>query len=157
MITGVSIADCFRMELAFWQSAFHREDVQDDTQRRILSSGSLHTAMHCAPENWVDASDFLPERWLVEPGHKLYPVRGAWRAFEWGPRNCIGQSLAMTELRIMLAMIVREFNFKPPYEEWDRLHHRKVAQAWRGEEAYQIEEAAAHPADNYPCRITISR
>lgn len=116
----------------------------------------LHTAMHRVAENWVSPDAFLPERWLVEPGHRLYPRKGAWRAFEWGPRNCIGQSLAMTELRIALAMIVRDFDFTPGYEEWDRLHPQKGIRTYRGERAYQIEEAAAHPADNYPCRISIS-
>ena len=116
----------------------------------------LHTALHRAPEYWVEPDSFLPERWLVGPGHELYPRKGAWRAFEWGPRNCIGQGLAMTELRITLAMIAREFDFKPGYEEWDRLYPRKGVQTYRGERAYQIEEAAAHPADNYPCRVAIS-
>ena len=116
----------------------------------------LHTALHRAPQNWVDPDSFIPERWLVDPGHELYPRKGAWRAFEWGPRNCIGQGLAMTELRVTLVMIVREFDFKPGYEEWDRLYPRKGVQTYRGERAYQIEEAAAHPADNYPCRVAIS-
>ena len=116
----------------------------------------LHTAMHRDPQYWVDPDSFLPERWLVDPDHKLYPRKEAWRAFEWGPRNCIGQSLAMTELRITLAMIVREFDFKPGYEEWDRLYPHKGVQTYRGERAYQIEEAAAHPADNYPCRVAVS-
>ncbi|KAI4273520.1 MAG: hypothetical protein LQ337_004571 [Flavoplaca oasis] len=116
----------------------------------------LHTAMHRVPENWIDPDAFLPERWLVGPDHRLYPSKGAWRAFEWGPRNCIGQSLAMTELRLTLTMIVRDFDFTPGYEEWDRLHPHKGIRTYRGERAYQIEEAAAHPAENYPCRVSIS-
>ena len=116
----------------------------------------LHTAMHRAPQYWVDPDSFLPERWLVGPEHKLYPRKGAWRAFEWGPRSCIGQGLAMTELRITLAMIARDFDFKAGYEEWDRLYPRKGVQTYRGERAYQIEESAAHPADNYPCRVALS-
>ena len=117
----------------------------------------LHTATHRAPEYWVDPDAFLPERWLVEPGHRLYPRKGAWRAFEWGPRNCIGQNLAMTELRVTLAIIAREFDFQPGYKEWDRLHPRRGIPTYRGERAYQIEEASAHPADHYPCRIAMSR
>ena len=116
----------------------------------------LHTAIHRTPQYWVRPDDFLPERWLVGSDHTLYPRKGAWRAFEWGPRNCIGQGLAMTELRITLAMIAREFDFRSGYEEWDQLYPRKGVQTYRGERAYQIEEAAAHPADNYPCRMSIA-
>ncbi|KAI9674935.1 MAG: hypothetical protein M1822_008997 [Bathelium mastoideum] len=116
----------------------------------------LHTAIHRAPEIWVEPDTFMPERWLVDPSHELYPRKGAWRPFEWGPRNCIGQSLAMTELRISLAMIVRDFDFEPGYDEWDQLHPQKGVKTYRGERAYQIEEAAAHPANNYPCRISRS-
>jgi Cytochrome P450 len=116
----------------------------------------LHTAMHRAPEYWVEPDAFLPERWLVGPDDRLYPQKGAWRPFEWGPRNCIGQSLAMMELRITLAMVAREFDFTPGYDEWDRIYPRKGVQTYRGERAYQIEEAAAHPADRYPCRIRIA-
>ena len=116
----------------------------------------LHTAMHRVPQNWPEPDSLIPERWLVEPGHRLYPKKGAWRPFEWGPRNCIGQSLAMVELRMCLVAILREFDFSPAYEEWDRLHPRKGVRTYRGERAYQIEEAASHPANNYPCRIKLS-
>ena len=144
---------------AIRQGSFGADLVSEDGTRyptKDIMIWILHTAMHRDPQYWVDPDSFLPERWLVDPGHELYPRKEAWRAFEWGPRNCIGQSLAMTELRITLAMIVREFDFKPGYEEWDRLHPRKGVQTYRGERAYQIEEAAAHPADNYPCRVAVS-
>lgn len=117
----------------------------------------LHTAVHRAPEYWINPDSFLPERWLVGTDHELYPRKGAWRAFELGPRNCIGQSLAMTELRITLALIIREFDFKPSYEEWDQLHPRHGMLTYRGERAFQIEEAAAHPANHYPCRVSVSQ
>ncbi|KAF7951336.1 hypothetical protein EAE96_006652 [Botrytis aclada] len=112
-----------------------------------------HVGMHRAPKYWVRPEEFLPERWLVDPGHELYPVKGAWRPFEYGPRNCIAQGLVMTELRVLLACTVREFLFEDAYEEWDRSHKKKGPQTHRGERAYQIEEAAAHPSAHYPCRV----
>ncbi|KAF5869938.1 putative afln vera monooxygenase protein [Botrytis fragariae] len=112
-----------------------------------------HVGMHRAPRYWVRPEEFLPERWLVDPGHELYPVKGAWRPFEYGPRNCIAQGLVMTELRVLLACTVREFVFEDAYEEWDRSHKKKGPQTHRGERAYQIEEAAAHPSVHYPCRV----
>jgi len=73
--------------------------------------------------------DFIPERWLgntdtfmrtndVEaaadsPGRKsgrsIPP--SAWRPFERGPRNCIGQELANIEARIIIVRAVRQFDF----------------------------------------------
>jgi cytochrome P450 len=115
----------------------------------------IHVEMHRAPKYWKRPDEFLPERWLVEPGHELYPMKGAWRPFEHGPRNCIAQSLVMTELRVILACIVRQFDFKPAYDEWDRLHPRKGLKTYRGERVYQVEEGAAHPVEHYPCRVSL--
>ena len=47
--------------------------------------------------------------------HELYPMNGAWRPFEHGPRNCVARSLVMTELRVVLACVVRQFDFEPAY------------------------------------------
>lgn len=115
---------------------------------------TIHTEMHRAPAYWTRPDDFLPERWLVEPGHELYPLKSAYRAFEIGPRNCVAQGFVMTELRVILACIVRRYDFKPAYDEWDRLHRTKGLQTYRGERVYQIEEGAAHPVNHYPCRIS---
>lgn len=115
----------------------------------------LHTGMHRSPEYWPRPDEFIPERWLVEPGHELYPTKGAWRSFEHGPRNCIAQGLVMIELSVVLAMVARQFDLQPAYEEWDRLHPRKGLMTYRGERAYQVEEGAAHPVDKYPCRVSL--
>ncbi|KAL2810534.1 cytochrome P450 [Aspergillus granulosus] len=62
---------------------------------------------------------FLPERWLEHntgiPNLDLRDDTGipvsAWRPFERGPRNCIGQELANLEARVVLACTLRRFNF----------------------------------------------
>lgn len=115
----------------------------------------VHVEMHRSPKYWVRPDDFVPERWLVDPGHELYPMKGAWRSFEHGPRNCIAQGLVMTEMALVLAMVAREFDIQPAYDEWDRLHPRKGPKTYRGERAYQIEEGAAHPVNKYPCRVSL--
>ena len=115
---------------------------------------TVHVELHRSQQNWVRPEEFLPERWLVEPGHELYPLKGAWRPFEHGPRNCVAQSLVLTELRIVLACVVRRFRIQPAYEEWDALHPRKGLKEFRGERVYQIEEGAAHPVERYPCRVS---
>ena len=136
-----------------------KTDLIDDQGERCPTDNTMiwiiHSAMHRAPEYWKRPDEFLPERWLVDPGHELYPMKSAWRPFEHGPRNCIAQGLAMTEIRVVLVLIAREFDFKPAYDEWDSLHPKKGVQTYRGERVYQIEEGAAHPADHYPCRVSL--
>ncbi|KAI4163185.1 MAG: hypothetical protein LQ342_003118 [Letrouitia transgressa] len=113
----------------------------------------VHVELHRSPKYWLRPDDFIPDRWLVGPEHELYPSKGAWRAFEHGPRNCIGQDLVMVQLSVLLAIVAREFDFRNCYEEWDSLNPRKGTKRYRGERAYQIENGAAHPADGYPCRV----
>ena len=113
----------------------------------------LHQAMQRHPSYWKQPNDFLPERWLVGPDDPLYPVKGAWRPFEYGPRNCIGQGLVILELKVVLALTVREFDVRDAYKEYDRLHPRKGIMKVEGERAYQIEKGGAHPADRFPCRV----
>ncbi|KAL8631386.1 hypothetical protein Q9189_002896 [Teloschistes chrysophthalmus] len=121
---------------------------------------TVHTELQRSPVYWPRPDAFLPERWLVKPGHELYPIKGAYRAFEIGPRNCVAQGFAMTELKVILACLVRQFDFSPAYEEFDSLNHqtrRAKVTTYRGERAYQIEEGAAHPADHYPRRVSIRK
>jgi cytochrome P450 len=76
-------------------------------------------------------NDFMPERWLgnVNTSAEAEDVAGedekaavsqaseteipasAWRPFERGPRNCIGQELANIEGRFILACVVRRYDF----------------------------------------------
>ena len=113
----------------------------------------LHVEMHNSEQYWVRPAEFLPERWMVSPGHELYPRPGAWRPFELGPRNCIAMALVLVELRVVLACLVRSFDVRPAYEEWDGLHPRRGHKLYRGERAYQVEAGASHPAAQFPCRV----
>ncbi|KAF2031811.1 cytochrome P450 [Setomelanomma holmii] len=70
------------------------------------------------------ADDFIPERWTGDidtssatveedgsiTGASKIPI-SAWRAFERGPRNCIGQELANLEARVILACVMRRYDF----------------------------------------------
>lgn len=86
---------------------------------------------------------------------ELHPVAGTWRPFELGPRNCIPQGLVLVELRVILACLVRTYEIKPAYDEWDAKHPTKGNKLCRGERALQVEAGLAHPVYGYPCRITV--
>lgn len=69
-----------------------------------------HNIIHRDPAVFGDtADDFVPERWL-QPDGANYPA-SAWRPFERGPRNCIGQELAHIEARVIIAMLARRYEF----------------------------------------------
>ena len=135
-------------------------DLTDDRGNRCPTKDTeavviVHPELHRAPAYWIHPDDFIPERWLSDCSIELQPPKGAYRAFEIGPRNCVAQGFVMTELRVILACIIRQFDFAPAYDEWDRLHPSKGLRTYRGERAYQIEEGAAHPVNHYPCRVSI--
>lgn len=116
----------------------------------------MHHAIHRNAQHWPDPHSFIPDRWLVEPGHPLCPPPGAWRPFEHGPRGCIGQTLALVDIKITLLMIVREFDVKDQYAEWDLLHPEHGLNKVFGERAYMIQAGAARPAQGMPCKVSLS-
>jgi len=116
---------------------------------------SLHQALHRDPTFWASPNAFLPERWLVPAGAPLYPAKDTWRPFEFGPRNCLGQELAVLELKVVLVMVMRAFDVTEAYEEWDRLagHVGRRRRTVAGERAYQV--GMQHPSEGFPCRVTV--
>jgi hypothetical protein len=62
----------------------------------------------------------------------------------------------LIELRVILACLVREFDIVPAYDELDEQQPRKEVKLLRGERAYQVEKRAAHPVNEYPCRIKLA-
>jgi sterigmatocystin biosynthesis cytochrome P450 monooxygenase len=136
--------------------------VADEEGHRYPTAGchiwTLSLAMHRSPAVFTRPEAFMPERWLVGPGDALYPRKGAWRPFEWGPRNCIGQTLAQLELKVALAMTVRMFGIAPAYDEWDEMHPpRKGLKTVEGDRVYQAEMGGggAHPVDGFPVTVTL--
>jgi cytochrome P450 len=128
-----------------------------------MNMWTLPIAMGRSKKLWgPDAAEFKPERFLGSNSADVHPH--AWRPFEKGPRNCIGQELALIEMKVVLAMTVREFEIRTAYEELGSLMQdgslwakddsfRKGPQKVFGEEMYQILLAAAKPREGMPARI----
>ena len=117
---------------------------------------SQHRAIHRKPLYWPQPDDFIPERWLASPDDPLYPVKGAWRPFEFGPRNCIGQELAILEIKIVMVMTVRELDVTACYDEWQHRTGRTGPNSVNGERAYQVLKGTTRPADGMPCRVSVA-
>ncbi|WYZ34288.1 hypothetical protein EsH8_I_000564 [Colletotrichum jinshuiense] len=117
---------------------------------------TLHWAIGRNPKYWARPDEFLPERWLVtDPAHELYPPKGGWRIFEYGPRLCVGQQLVMKEANAVLACLVREFDISDCYAELDGGREMDLS-GLGGQRVFMVEAGAAHPTDAYPCRISLS-
>lgn len=115
-----------------------------------------HQGVHHNPAHWPRPYDFVPERWLVPEGDPLYPPNNAWRPFDRGPRSCIGQELARTELKILLVLTVREFFISDMYHESDALKGNLKNWNVNGERAYMVRRGGGHPSDYYPCKATFT-
>lgn len=63
-------------------------------------------AMHMDPSIFPNASAFDPDRFSRNDA-----PRNAWRPFERGPRACLGQTLAMDDMKVALLLTVRDFDF----------------------------------------------
>ncbi|KAI0384680.1 cytochrome P450 [Hypomontagnella monticulosa] len=65
-----------------------------------------HT-MHYDARYFPEPSTFRPERFLNDG-----VPRGWFRTFSRGPRACLGQDLAMDDMRVILLLTVRDFDFE---------------------------------------------
>lgn len=66
--------------------------------------------LHYDERFFPNATAFQPERWLAE---EEVP-RSYFRTFGRGPRGCLGQNLALNEIKIVLMMTVRHYDFECP-------------------------------------------
>ena len=58
------------------------------------------------PDIFPEPYKFLPERWQT-----IHPSSYEFMSFSAGPRYCIGQSLAMMQLKIAMSMILQRYSF----------------------------------------------
>jgi hypothetical protein len=123
--------------------------------------------------------DFVPERFMP-PGSpefdeflqslpdKTPPAthKDSWRPFEKGPRNCIGQELAVLETKVILALSVRQFDFRCQYPEveingvmndgsdggvrCESVHEKNPRWMVEGHRCVQVLKGSAKPAEGMP-------
>lgn len=86
-----------------------------------------------SPLFWKDPLAFVPERWLPEESdfaaYHEYDNHMAWVPFGTGPRACIGQNVALHEMRSILSRFLYEFDLElsPESRDW---HDKKTAGIW---------------------------
>ncbi|KAI1336247.1 cytochrome P450 [Xylariaceae sp. FL0016] len=74
------------------------------------ASVHINSALHFEPY-FKDPYVFAPGRWLGHPEYKDDNLE-AFQPFGYGPRNCIGQNMAMHELRLLLATVLHTFDLE---------------------------------------------
>ncbi|KAJ3506926.1 hypothetical protein NMY22_g17093 [Coprinellus aureogranulatus] len=83
-------------------------------------------AVHRDPRHFYPRpKEFWPERWLVaDPETTSILDRSAFIPFSMGPANCVGRPLALKQLRLVIAILLHNFEFRLPqdYEvdRWER-------------------------------------
>lgn len=86
----------------------------------------------------------MPDRFLARAG-SIPP--GAWRAFEKGPRSCIGQGLALIEIKLALVVLCRRFDWELAYSK------DSPTLPLMGDQAYQVMDFVPVPAGGMPMRV----
>jgi len=111
--TKMVIQETMRLYPPAWTVG--RKPLEDDTITDVtLPKGSNITifvyGIHRNPNYWKNPQQFIPERFTKEaiaarPKYAYMPFGG-------GPRLCIGNSFAMMEMQLAVAMIAQRFQFK---------------------------------------------
>ena len=103
-ITGLGFAGIFRV--ASRNTKLGGYDIPKGTR---LAYG-IYEIMH-DPNYWSDPEDFIPER-FIKDGKFHQDERFV--AFGIGKRNCMGKTLALTELYLFLSALLQRFSFSFP-------------------------------------------
>ncbi|RGP77130.1 hypothetical protein FLONG3_4645 [Fusarium longipes] len=71
-----------------------------------------HWSTYHSESNFKDADIFVPERWLKTEARYAGDALDALQPFSFGPRNCLGQNMAMHEARLLLATLLFNYDFE---------------------------------------------
>jgi len=118
--------------------------------------------------------DFVPERWLGNTDTSMATNEdekagaeeceipaSAWRPFERGPRNCIGQELANIEARVILASVVGKYVFEKvglgeaARDEKGNPIVNEKGQYKSNTQLYNTRQVTLRPVDNMKVRVRL--
>ncbi|KAK1566007.1 vera protein [Colletotrichum navitas] len=108
------------------------------------------------PSLWPNVEKFMPDRWLVPADDPLHPIKDTWRAFARGPRDCIGQEIALVEIKLVSALIMRKFDVEEAWDDWDIAQGNKGRKDMvRGQRLYVAGDGIGHPKDGMPVHVRL--
>jgi cytochrome P450 len=140
--TRLVIAESLRLYPPTWVTA--RTPTADDEigGHRLPARSVLLLSpyvLHRHPDFWEHPERFAPERFTQE--RAIGRPRFAYFPFGGGPRRCIGRSLAMLKMQVILAMVAQAYELRlvpghpvepdarltlrPRHGPWVTLRHRR--------------------------------
>ncbi|CAO2830371.1 unnamed protein product [Amaranthus hypochondriacus] len=60
-----------------------------------------------------DCNEFKPERWITEQGKIKYEASHKFFVFNAGPRTCVGREMAFTQMKLVAATIIQNYEIAP--------------------------------------------
>ncbi|KAL0060256.1 hypothetical protein AAF712_012966 [Marasmius tenuissimus] len=104
--------------------------------------------VHYSPDNFSPSPEaFIPERWIPKDSKTVFkgaPTTmrmDAFIPFSYGPANCVGKNLAMSEMTMVLTVLIQKFHFRfVEGFEWKEWPGKKVD---------------AFLTDNGPLKVTV--
>lgn len=96
----------------------------------------------------------------MSEGHELHPVKNAWRLFELGSTRCIGEELAMMEMKLAVAFTVRDLEFDFNYTLWKEMKRGEsgvASEVVDGQPAYRLGFGMGRVKDGLPVRYGRAR
>lgn len=117
-IEKMSYFNAFMQEvLRFYPPAgiIFRFNVKEETFKGVTIPAETRLAipihlLHRHPKYWKEPESFQPERWLGKEHPSSH--KQAFMPFSNGPRNCIGYQFAETEVKLLMAHLIRHFLFR---------------------------------------------
>ncbi|KNE55781.1 hypothetical protein AMAG_01655 [Allomyces macrogynus ATCC 38327] len=111
------IKETMRLFPSVGQIPFRRatRDVQLASNGMTLPRGTMAivdiVALQRSPRWWgPTAANFDPDRW-TEGDSAMHPTDWAWAPFNGGPRMCIGSQFSLIEQRVLLAMLLAQYEW----------------------------------------------
>ncbi|KAJ1550436.1 hypothetical protein HK096_006939 [Nowakowskiella sp. JEL0078] len=127
-LTNMKYLDAFTKEIMRFRTVVTANARKSDKDTVVTGSDGLSlkiprgtvcilnvTYMHLSEKYWgPDAKLFSPERWLVksEQNEEFTPVPGSFMPFGDGQMNCIGQKMAIIEMKTVIIRMLQFFDFK---------------------------------------------
>lgn len=132
-ITAASVAPLPYLTAVLTETLRISPPLPDGLRREVPTNGAVICG-HMIPEkmtvsvpcwatfqsksNFTSPDVFLPERWLGDHQNADSPYRNdnkaSFHPFSLGPHNCIGQTLAWVEMRIILSRLLWNFDIEVP-------------------------------------------
>mmetsp|Transcript_10427 Transcript_10427/g.17030 ORF Transcript_10427/g.17030 Transcript_10427/m.17030 type:complete len:334 (+) Transcript_10427:630-1631(+) len=122
LLTAINGVDylgwCIKETLRLWPVAAtgpsRKLDEDLEYQGMLLPKGSFLAVNFFSlfRQGWIDrAEEYIPERW-ADSNPQLPQLKEMFMPFSLGKRNCIGQNMAMFQLRVIAAHFLHYYDFE---------------------------------------------